>query len=385
MNLGERTPITLAVVRRRYSSFGGAERFIERSLDGLSTIDIRPTLVCAEWDEANGPTPPNWELVRLGLTQGFSRAQRELNFERDVLAFLAQRRFDLIQSHERIAGLPIFRAGDGLHCEWLQQRSRVQSRPARWLTRYSPYHRFCLTRERQMLRHPGLRIIICNSEMVRLEIAEHFPEVLHKVRVVRNGIDPSEFQPPTPEQRLQARISLGYTDNKPVFLFLGSGFERKGVTTILRAAALVPNARFLIVGKDKHLSRYQSLATTLKVDDRVRLAGATNQVQTCLDAADAFFFPTLYDPGPNAVLEAMAKGLPVLTSRKCGLAELIEPACAGFVHDALDVASFAGSLHALLDESRRRVMGSAAREVALQLGVGTLTSKLRSVYAEVLG
>lgn len=385
MTQSERTPITLAVVRRRYSRFGGAERFIERSLDGLLATEIRPTLVCAEWDDAGAAMAPNWEVVRLGPPKGLSRAQRELNFERDVRTFLDHRRFDLVQSHERIAGLQIFRAGDGLHCEWLRQRSKVQSLVARWLTRLSPYHRFCLTRERHMLRHPALRVVICNSEMVRSEIAEHFPEALHKVRVVRNGIDSTQFQPSTPTQRQQARISLGYKDDKPVFLFLGSGFERKGVATILRAAALVPDARFLIVGNDKHMSRYQSLAAAMRVAGRVRFAGATKQIQTCLDAADAFFFPTLYDPGPNAVLEALAKGLPVLTSGKCGLAELIEPAGAGFVHDALDIDSFARSLNQLLDESQRRVMGSAARDVALQLDVGTLTAKLRGVYAEVLG
>lgn len=385
MTQGELTPISLAVVRRRYSRFGGAERFIERSLDGLSTTDVKPTLVCAEWDEAAGTAPPNWEVVRLGSPKGFSRAQRELNFERNVLTFLAHRPFDLVQSHERIAGLPIFRAGDGLHCEWLRQRGRVQSTTARWLTRWSPYHRFCLARERHMLGHAALKIVICNSEMVRSEIAQHFPETLHKVRVVRNGIDLDEFRPPAPAQRLQARRSLGFSDGRPVFLFIGSGFERKGVATILQVAARVSGAHFLIVGKDKHLSRYQSLALALKIADRVRFAGATVQIQACLDAADAFFFPTLYDPGPNAVLEALAKGLPVLTSAKCGLAELIQPAGAGFVHDALDIAAFANSLNELFDETRRHAMGTAARNVALQLDVSALTSKLRSVYAEVLG
>lgn len=71
MTQSEPTPITLAVVRRRYSRFGGAERFIERSLDGLSAIDIRPTLVCAEWDEAGDAIAPNWEVVRLGPATGF--------------------------------------------------------------------------------------------------------------------------------------------------------------------------------------------------------------------------------------------------------------------------------------------------------------------------
>ncbi len=383
MTRDARTPITLAVIRRRYSPFGGAERFIERSLDGLAKTGVRPTLVCSEWDRADAADPP-WEVVRVGAHKGIGRARRELEFEREVRSFLAGRRFDLIQSHERIAGLPVFRAGDGLHCEWLRQRRKGQSVAAQWLTRISPYHRFCLARERQLFGHPGLRIVICNSEMVRGEIAEHFPDALHKVRVVRNGIDTHAFSQTTESQRRQARDCLGLAQGTPVIAYVGSGFERKGVGTILRTAALVPKWQFLIVGQDKHIKRYQQQAADLAVANRVCFLGSTNEVQTCLDAADAFFFPTLYDPGPNAVLEAMAKGLPVLTSDKCGLAELLAPARAGFVHGAGEIESFARRLHDLLDEPQRRCMGIAARELAQQMSLDALVSNLRSVYDELL-
>lgn len=383
MNPPARKPITLAVVRRRYSPFGGAERFIERSLDGLMKAGVQPTLLCAEWDRAGAPAPP-WEVVRLGRPAGLGRAGRELAFERQVHGYLAQRHFDLVQSHERIAGLPIFRAGDGLHCEWLRQRRKVQSLAAQWLTRISLYHRFCLARERQMFAHPALRIVICNSEMVRGEIAEHFPQALHKARVVRNGIDAGLFAPATPAQRQQARQRLALEADSLVLAFVGSGFERKGVATIVRTATLAPSARFLILGQDKHAARYQGLAAELGVAERVQFLGARADVPGCLDAADAFIFPTLYDPGPNAVLEALAKGLPVLTSDKCGLAEVVVQAGAGFVREALDAPAFARSIVELQDPARRQAMGLAAREAALQLNLESLCSNLRSLYEELL-
>ncbi len=383
MTQSAQRPITLAVVRRRYSPFGGAERFIERSLSGLQKIGVQPTLLCAEWDGAGSPAP-EWEVVRLGAPKGLGRARRELAFERDVHGYLAKRRFDLVQSHERIPGLAVFRAGDGLHCEWLRQRRKVQGTAEQWLTRLSPYHRFCLARERQMFEHPALRVVICNSEMVRAEIAEHFPVALPKVRIVRNGIDASQFTPATAEEREQARRRLGLADGPPVFAYVGSGFERKGVATILRAAALASAAQFLIVGQDKHAARYQSLAAELGVAERVKFVGASRDVQGCLDAADAFIFPTLYDPGPNAVLEAMAKGLPVLTSSKCGLAEVVLQAGAGRVHDALDAASFARSIDALRDQTLRRTMGEAARTAALGLNLHALAANLLGVYEELL-
>ncbi len=376
-------PLRLAVIRRQYAPFGGAERFIERSLDELQAHGIAPTLVCAEWDRPAG-AGANWEVAQLGAPRGLSRQRREINFADAVHAFLSSREFDLVQSHERIPGLAVFRAGDGLHCEWLRQRRRAQPAWQRWLTDLDPYHRFCLRRERALYGHPALRTVICNSEMVRSEIAEHFPAALSKVRVIRNGIDSTAFAPATEQQRLHARNRLGIPADRVLFVFVGSGFERKGVTTILQVAAAAPEARFLIVGQDKQRSSYQRRARQLLLADRVHFLGPVQDVSDCLDAGDAFIFPTLYDPGPNAVLEAMAKGLPILTSHKCGLAEVIVPAGAGFAHDALDRAAFALSLVKLLDAPVRLAMGAAARKAAMQLSLSILGSRLNGLYRELL-
>lgn len=384
MSLAAHQPaLRLAVIRRRYAPFGGAERFIERSLTELHSMGVEPTLVCAEWaGSADDQTP--WPVVRLGKPRGLTRARRELAFARDVRGFLAQTPFDLVQSHERIPGLSIFRAGDGLHCEWLRQRQGIQSRAQRCLTALSPYHRFCLEQERQLYGHQDLRAVICNSEMVRDEIAEHFPAALSKVRVVRNGIDANQFQPATPAQRQAARRQLGLPDDKPVMAFVGSGFERKGLACVLEAAHLVPQVHVLIAGQDKHLARYRRRSEQLGLGGRAHFLGGRHDVPLCLDAADGFFFPTLYDPGPNAVLEAMAKGLPVLTSTKCGLAEVVVPAGAGVAHGALDVPAFAQSLGEMMDRARRERMGQAARAAALQLSLRRLAVDLRRLYEELL-
>ena len=383
MNERLREPLRLAVVRRRYAPFGGAERFIERSLDELQGMGIASTLVCADWDRTVS-NDPRWEVVRLDVRAGMSRARNEANFDESLRSFLMTRKFDLVQSHERIPGLPIFRAGDGLHCEWLRQRRRIQSGFAQCLTRLDPYHRFCLRREHELYNHPALRVVICNSEMVRSEIAEHFPVALPKVRVIRNGIDVSAFFPPSQQQRAEARFRLGIPEDRVLFTFVGSGFERKGVATILRVAGLAPKARFLIVGQDKQLSSYQRRARRLGVAGRVHFLGPTQDVASCLNAGDAFIFPTLYDPGPNAVLEAMATGLPILTSEKCGLAEVVVPAGAGYAHDALDIAAFASSVERLLDPQLRLSMGAAARQAAEQLSLDALGENLHSLYRELL-
>src|SRR6185369_6067516 len=102
---------------------------------------------------------------------------------------------------------------------------------------------------------------------------------------------------------------------------------------------------------------YARMAATLGVADRVVFAGPQVDAKPFFGAADAFVLPTRYDPLPNAALEAMACGLPVVTSTKSGAAELVARHDAGFVCDARDVAALGGHLRALTDPALRARLG----------------------------
>jgi UDP-glucose:(heptosyl)LPS alpha-1,3-glucosyltransferase len=100
----------------------------------------------------------------------------------------------------------------------------------------------------------------------------------------------------------------------PVVLFVGSGFERKGLAHLLRAMALAGGkARLWVIGKgDK--GPYLRLAEKLGLSSRVTFWGPHQDVRSFYAAADLFAFPTLYDPFPTAAMEALAAGLPVITT-----------------------------------------------------------------------
>lgn len=374
---------TLALIRARYTPFGGAERFVDRAIEALAERGVRTTVICAEWagdTRARGAA----EIVEVGRARSFSRAARDQEFERRVRAVIGQRRFDIVQTHERIPGLAVFRAGDGLHRTWLGHKARMQGALSARLTRLDPYHRFTLKREDALFTHPALRAVIANSHMVRDEIAAAWPQALARVHVIRNGVDVRHFSPASAQAREQARRDLSLPPDAPVFAFIGSGFERKGVGCILRVARRVPAARFVVVGADKHLERFRAQASATGVDARVHFAGPQTDVRPWLAAAQGFIFPTLYDPGPNAVLEAMACGLPVITSHTCGLAEVVVPAGAGMAHDALDDAAFAASIEALCEPAAARRMGEAAREAACGLDTAVMSRRLLALYDALL-
>jgi UDP-glucose:(heptosyl)LPS alpha-1,3-glucosyltransferase len=115
----------------------------------------------------------------------------------------------------------------------------------------------------------------------------------------------------------------------------------------------------------------------------VRFAGAVSDVKPYYAAADAFVLATLYDPQPNAALEAMACALPVVTTPKCGAAELLAEGESGFVRDALDVPGLAAALDAL-EPGRARAMGDAARAAVLPYTPEAMAREYLALYHRLL-
>ncbi len=368
----------VALVRSRFDAFGGAERFVQAAIAALGNQGASLTLVTRRWPGADGSA-----IVLDPFYIG--SLWRDRSFARAVCAELARRHFDLVQSHERIACCDVYRAGDGVHAVWLEQRARVQSPPARLATALSPHHRYLLAAERALFTAPRLKAVICNSEMVRGEIAQRFATPAEKLVLIRNAVDSARFHPGLHEELGSAvRGQFSIPRNAMVFTFVGSGFERKGVEPFLRALARRREPAWaLVVGKDKRAARYQSLAARLGIAERVRFVGGVSDVRPYLAAADAFALPTLYDPFPNAALEAMAAGLPVVTSTTCGAAEILTEGETGYVRDALDIAGLADCLERIDPPTAQR-MGAAARAAVAPFTPEAMGREYLALYERLL-
>lgn len=376
----------IALVRGSWNAAGGAERFVQRIATALASRGVELTLIARHWPQGGeSGLPPEVRRIELASFH-VGRRWRDQAFARDVRRTVEREGFDLVQSHERIPGLPLYRAGDGVHRQWLAIRQRKHGFWRGLGDSLSLQHRAVLRAERAMFTHPQLRCVVCNSEMVRDEIVRHYGVAAEKLVVIRNGIDLQRFRPPSDEERRAARTQLGWADGKTVFLFVGSGFERKGVEGALRAFArgkLQRDALLVVVGHDKHRSRYERLATELGVDAAVQFTGPQNDVLSYYRAADAFVLPTLYDPQSNAVLEAMACGLPAITSTGCGVAELLSPQ-SGHVVDAFDPAGLADAMADLLRPDHARALGAAARRAIEPYSLERMTDDYLELYARLM-
>ena len=373
------TPLKIALIRSRYTAFGGAERFVARAIGALRAQGAQITLITRQWERNEEMDALICNPVYLGSLW------RDWGFARCVCSKLNSVNFDLVQSHERISCCDVYRAGDGVHREWLSQRRRVLGMLGRLAISLNPYHHYLLAAEKKLFHSARLKAVICNSHMVKAEIQRYFNVPEAKLHVIYSGVDSSFFQPGLQAiYREQIRTRYQIPPTATLYLLVGSGFERKGVPLLLRAMLELPqDAHLMIVGKDKKIKLFQANAAALGLAPRVHFAGGQQDVRPYYGAADVFVLPTLYDPFPNVALEAMACGLPIITSSKSGAAELIRNGENGYVCDALDLRQLVIFMREIASGNLRE-LGKNARKTVENMRLDKMGLELLALYKSLL-
>ncbi len=370
----------IAIIRQRYNPYGGAERFVSRALVALQKTDVKVSLLARTWESIDGVDFIECQPFYLG------RLWRDWGFARQVRQKIAGLDADLVQSHERISCCDIYRAGDGVHRVQLAQKARCMSWLERVFLSLSLYHGYVKNAEKKLFESPCLKAVICNSLMVKREILQHFAVDAKKIHVIYNGVDTTLFHPAVKREAPVVKLALNLPDTAPVFVFVGSGFERKGLRQVLKAFAGLPEACFLlVVGYDKRSRFYKKEAVRLKIAARVKFLGPQKNVLPFYAVADAVVLPTLYDPFPNVALEALACGVALITSTTSGAAEVVIDHENGFVCDALDVAGIQNAMASLCDKAAAERMGQHARVTAEQYDLDTMAAHLTELYRKLLG
>ncbi len=366
------------MVRQRYSAYGGAERFVSRALPALERAGAQVTLIARSesgWGARN--------VLRVDPPYA-GRLWRDWSFARGARAAWRREGFDVVQSHERIPGCDLYRAGDGVHRRWLELRRATAGLLERLGMAINPYHRYVCSAEKRMFEHPRLRAVVCNSRMVKDEIQRSFRVAPEKLHVIYNGVDLAHFHPRSRASlRGAARAGLGCRPRDALFVLVGSGFARKGLAAAIDALAATANESLwlLVVGKDADQSRFEAQARTAGVAARVRFLGAREDVRPIYAAADCLVLPSRYDPFPNTALEAFAMGLPAIVSSRSGAAEIVEEGVNGWVCEPDDVPGIARLMLAADAAVRSERPGQAARATAERFGIDTMATRLTDLYS----
>jgi UDP-glucose:(heptosyl)LPS alpha-1,3-glucosyltransferase len=295
---------------------------------------------------------------------GIGRAWRALSFARNACRLLERGGYDVTLDMGRSYGGRFYMTHNG--CLPATERARCMADPnpfSRALRRLasplSPRKQVFAWIERERARR-GTRLIAL-SQMVADQWRQHYGVPDDRIRVVHNGVDIAKFRPGGPKP----------PGSPLTILCVANNFQLKGVHHLLRAVqrlkGAVPGAfRVQIVGLGFGSGpRCQRMAETLGVADVVEFVGATDKIAEVYAAADVFCMPTFYDSCSLVLLEALAAGLPVVTTRFNGAGELLTSGTEGFIlDDPRDETALAGALAGLFDVLVRERMSAAARALA---------------------
>ncbi|MHC4491862.1 MAG: glycosyltransferase family 4 protein [Planctomycetota bacterium] len=325
---------------------GGAERYAADLSERLRVHGHKVT-VCARTGPAARPPVPRRPV-----------SWRPFFYARRFLPFLREQGAERVMSLVPAPGCDIFQPRNGIVSASIPPHLEPVPEPMRTLRRLNPVRRwqlFLLDRFEARTVAPPCRFLAA-SPLVKRHFQARYP-ALPAPPVLRAGVDLERFAPGPPE-----RDVFGLPGG-PLLLFVAHSFEYKGLRTALRALARLPGATLCVAGEGR-AAALQRLAARLGVADRVSWRGHEPGLAALYRACDLLVHPTYYDTAARVVLEALASGIPAVTTERDGNADLARAGGGEVLEDPGDAAALAGAVERLLavDRGTRAARARATAE-----------------------
>ena len=357
--------LTIGFVRRGFSSSGGAESYLKRLAAGVMESGHQVRLYASkDWP------PDEWNFGPITrLTAGSATA-----FADEMERLAPRSECDVLMSLERIWRCDIYRAGDGVHLSWLQRRAEMGGPLQKLGSIVNRKHSATLALEKSLFAAGGASRVIANSRMVKEEIVRFYGFPNDKIEVVYNGV-PLDTLRRGEKSRAKIRETLGLKSKDITVLLAGSGWERKGLRFAIDALEASGTEMCLLVAGHGDERRFRSA--------RVRFLGVVQDMPALYGAADIFLLPTVYDPFSNACLEALAAGLPVVTTRANGFSEIMETGIHGTVlDDPRDTRAIREALLFWSDTARREQARLGIHELADRFNISANVARTLEILLQ---
>jgi len=354
----------VALVNNRFSSsHGGLERFACNLARTLLSNGHEVHLFAQSIE--NVPTGAWQHQIRVARKPAFLRIW---SFANKVRSALKNEDFDIVYGLTRTVPLDIYRMGDGVQRHWLALRYPQPLQ--RWLYCFvNLTHGINLYLEKKVFNPRNCRMWVSNSKLCQDHAVRYLNVERERVRVIYNGVDHAQFNTQAARtSRESVRQNYGIDKEDIAIVYVAHNWRRKGLAVLLRAMARLGQSgchlHLLVVGRGKP-AQFETLISDLALSQRVHFVGATHDVVDYYGAGDLFVLPTQYDPFSNVCLEAMACGLPVITTKENGAAEVVEHGTSGFLQENPDSEEeLAQWLEQCLDREKLIEMGQRAEETS---------------------
>jgi len=234
-----------------------------------------------------------------------------------------------------------------VHAAWLNISRKNRRLAGRIKQRLNPFHPYILHRERAFFGRRQYRRLIALTQDVKRDLMHYYNVPADDIDLLPNGFSPEEFNPRQRDlHRQSVRQQLGFSDSDKVILWIANEVDRKGLIPLLHALSQIkdPTIKLLTVGRIDLPS-----LSPFSLNGRVTHVAPTSQVAKYYAAADVFCLPTIYEAWGLVIVEALASGLPVLTSRLAGASVAVQEDQTGLLLDnPRDANEIRGKLQHLL-------------------------------------
>jgi UDP-glucose:(heptosyl)LPS alpha-1,3-glucosyltransferase len=361
--------LKIAIVLDKFLPSRGGERYFSSLAEELVRRghDVH---IFASKTETSGREPYRVHLVPVVPVP---RSLRMLSFSRNADRMVEAGGFDVVHGLGHSLFVNVLNPHGGVERAYLKQEfASIASRPYYWfrlLRRYlSVRHYLELRMQKALYSQGNVTMVIAISRMIKRDITDHFGFPGDRIAVVFNSVDLERFHPSNRERfRDEMRARLGLPPETVVLLFAGNNYRLKGVRTLIHAVRKLkdelPDVRFtlLIAGRGR-VGPYRRLARRLGVSDEVRFLGPVTGMERYYAASDIYVHPTFYDSCSLTVLEALASGLPAITTRFNGASDAMLSEDGGvIVEDPADADELARAIGRFADAGKRDRARSLAR------------------------
>lgn len=366
---------------------GGAETSTMQFVSHLARTGCRVSILTT----SPAQSTPDYAVVPIRASR-LLRSARTVMFARRSAAYVRSHPFDVVHCITPCPAADVYQPRGGTIPEMLERNAAIRTSPVKrglkrlGQTANTKYFLLAGLERRLLTRRPAPWVIAI-SDYVARQLQGHYGFDPERIVRIFNGVDP-DLTPAEErrDNRVKVRRQYGLDYDEYVALCIAHNFKLKGVHRIIEALArpAAVGVKLVVVGRDNP-TPYAQLAQNLGVADRVIFAGPTQRIQAFLHAADVLVHPTYYDPCSRVVLEALASGLPAITTRQNGAAERIVDGQHGFVLDSPeDVAGLAERIGILADVQQRERLAARAAEAVRDISMKHHAEAVRALYDRVV-
>ena len=319
----------LAIITERANiTLGGAEKSVFELAARMALLGVDVKILAA-----TGATQSRRVKV---LCSSSEKRIALKDFKKALLQHFKENHYDIIHSTLPFDFADVYQPRGGSYAE-AAVRNTASYRNAvlrifKLLTSFANIRRTSLAcAEKKLCKKENGPIVAALSEYVRTQFKKHYNLPDERICVIPNGIrlPVSAQMLKTDKLRAQilAELNIRQADEAVFFLFVAHNFRLKGLASLIKALAVLKNKltkrpAFLIVVGRGQTRKYRRLASRLNVRDRIIFFGPAGNIYNLLSCADAAVLPTYYDPSSRFILEALAAGKPVITTKYNGATDL---------------------------------------------------------------